>query len=237
MTNIKQTKTEQVKRVFNQVFHKYDLMNDLMSLGVHRIWKSRLIDWMNPKKDDRLIDMASGTGDIAVSFLKRLQFQGEVTCVEPNRLMFDRGKKKLKNYKKVKWYCSTAEKLPFKNETFDFYSVSFGIRNFSNINQSLKEAKRVLKSGGRILCLEFSKVENEMLDKIYKLYSKSIPYLGKYITGKSEPYEYLINSIEKFYNQDELLEIFKKNGFDKVEYRILSGGIVAILSGWKIYLC
>jgi len=234
MTNIKQTKTEQVKRVFNQVFHKYDLMNDLMSLGVHRIWKSRLIDWMNPKKDDRLIDMASGTGDIAVSFLKRLQFQGEVTCVEPNRLMFDRGKKKLKNYKKVKWYCSTAEKLPFKNETFDFYSVSFGIRNFSNINQSLKEAKRVLKSGGRILCLEFSKVENEMLDKIYKLYSKSIPYLGKYITGKSEPYEYLINSIEKFYNQDELLEIFKKNGFDKVEYRNLSGGIVAIHSGWKI---
>ena len=234
MTNIKQTKTEQVKRVFNQVFHKYDLMNDLMSLGVHRIWKSRLIDWMNPKKDDRLIDMASGTGDIAVSFLKRLQFQGEVTCVEPNRLMFDRGKKKLKNYKKVKWYCSTAEKLPFKNETFDFYSVSFGIRNFSNINQSLKEAKRVLKSGGRILCLEFSKVENEMLDKIYKLYSKSIPYLGKYITGKSEPYEYLINSIEKFYNQDELLEIFKKNGFDKVEYRNHSGGIVAIHSGWKI---
>ncbi len=234
MTNIKQTKTEQVKRVFDQVFHKYDLMNDLMSLGVHRIWKSRLIDWMNPKKDDCLIDMASGTGDIALSFLKRLQFQGEVTCVEPNRLMFDYGKEKLKNYKQIKWQCSTAEKLPFKNETFDLYSVSFGMRNFSNINQSLKEAKRVLKSGGRILCLEFSKVENEMLDKFYKIYSRSIPYLGKYITGKSEPYEYLINSIDEFYNQDQLLEIFKNNGFEKVEYRNLSGGIVAIHSGWKI---
>ncbi len=234
MTNIKQTKTERVKRVFDQVFHKYDLMNDLMSLGVHRIWKSRLIDWMNPKKDDCLIDMASGTGDIALSFLKRLHFQGEVTCVEPNRLMFGYGKEKLKNYKQIKWQCSTAEKLPFKNETFDLYSVSFGMRNFSNINQSLKEAKRVLKSGGRILCLEFSKVENEMLNKFYKIYSRSIPYLGKYITGKSEPYEYLINSIDEFYNQDQLLEIFKNNGFEKVEYRNLSGGIVAIHSGWKI---
>ena len=234
MKNTKQTKTEQVKRVFDEAFDKYDLMNDLMSLGIHRIWKNRLIDWMNPKRGDRLIDVASGTGDVAKSFLKRIQFEGEVICVEPNKLMFEHGKMKLKNYKKIKWHCSMAEKLPFKNDTFDFYSVSFGIRNFSNINQSLKEAKRVLKSGGRILCLEFSKVENEMLDKIYKLYSKSIPYLGKYITGKSEPYKYLIESIDQFHNQDELLEIFKKNGFDQVEYRNLSGGIVTIHSGWKI---
>ena len=127
-----------------------------------------------------------------------------------------------------------AEKLPFKSETFDIYSVSFGIRNFSNIDTALKEAKRVLKIGGRILCLEFSKVENETLEKIYKLYSKSIPYMGKYITGKSEPYDYLVKSIEKFYGQEELLEIFKKNGFEKVEYRNLSGGIASIHSGWKI---
>jgi len=234
MKNIKQTKTELVRRVFDDTFSKYDLMNDLMSLGIHRVWKSRLIDWMNPKEGDHLIDVASGTGDVAKSFLKRIQFKGEVTCVEPNKLMFDYGKTKLKKYKEVNWNCSMAEELPFKSETFDLYSVSFGIRNFSNIDMSLKEARRVLKSGGRILCLEFSKVENEMLDKIYKIYSKSIPYLGKYITGKSEPYEYLVESIDKFYEQDELLEIFKKNGFDKVEYRSLSGGIVAIHSGWKI---
>ena len=164
-------------------------------------------------ENDHLIDIASGTGDIAKAFLKRIQFQGEATCIEPNKKMFALGKKKLKNFKEIKWFCSMAEKLPFKSETFDVYTVSFGMRNFTNINQSLGEAKRVLKSGGRIMCLEFSKVENETLNKVYKLYSKTIPYLGKYITGKSEPYEYLINSIEKFYNKDELLEIFKKNGF------------------------
>ena len=234
MKNIKQTKTEQVERVFDHAFDRYDLMNDLMSLGIHRIWKNRLIDWMNPKKGDRLIDVASGTGDIAKFFLKRIQFEGEVNCVEPNKLMFGYGEKKLKEYKKIKWHCSMAEKLPFENETFDVYSVSFGIRNFSDINIALREARRVLKTGGRILCLEFSKVENELLDKIYKLYSRSIPHLGKYITGKSEPYEYLVESIEKFYNQEELLKVFKKNGFNKVEYRNLSGGIVAIHSGWKI---
>ena len=216
MKNIKHSKTEQVRRVFDQAFGKYDLMNDLMSLGVHRIWKSRLIDWMNPKEGDRLIDMASGTGDLAKSFLKRIQFQGEVTCVESNKKMLNLGEKKLKNFKEVKWLNSMAEKLPLKSETFDFYSVSFGMRNFSNINQSLKEARRVLKRGGRIMCLEFSKVENENLDKAYKLYSKFIPHLGKYITGKSEPYEYLIKSIEKFHSQEELLEIFEKNGFDQV---------------------
>tara|TARA_B100000029_G_scaffold488803_1_gene545784 strand:- start:4716 stop:5420 length:705 start_codon:yes stop_codon:yes gene_type:complete len=234
MKNLKPTKTEQVKRVFDDAFDKYDLMNDLMSLGIHRIWKNRLIDWMNPKKGDHMIDMASGTGDVAITFLKRIQFEGEVTCVEPNKLMFDHGRNKLKKYKKIKWHCSMAEKLPFKNETFDLYTVSFGIRNFTNIDDSLKEARRVLKTGGRIICLEFSKVENETLDKIYKLYSKSIPYLGKYITGKSEPYNYLVESINNFYNQDELTKIFINNGFKEVEYRNLSGGIVAIHSGWKI---
>ena len=234
MKNMKQTKTEQVNRVFDYAFDKYDLMNDLMSLGIHRLWKRRLLDWMNPNEDDCLVDVASGTGDIAESYLKRIQFKGEVTCVEPNKNMLVRGKTKLKNFKEIKWVRSMAEKLPLESDTFDFYSVSFGIRNFSNINQSLSEARRVLKSGGRIMCLEFSKVENESLDKIYKFYSKSIPFLGKYITGKSEPYEYLTKSIEEFYNQDELLEIFKKNGFENVEYRNLSGGIAAIHSGWKI---
>ena len=143
-------------------------------------------------------------------------------------------KKKLKNLKEINWVCSQAEKLPFKDESFDLYSVSFGIRNFSNIDQSLKEARRVLKTGGRILCLEFSKVENEILKKLYKTYSKSIPYIGKYVTGKLEPYKYLVDSIDRFYDQEKLSDIFKKNGFCKIEYRNLSGGIVAIHSGWKI---
>ena len=234
MKNIKQSEIDLVAKVFSNVFDKYDLMNDIMSLGVHRIWKKSMIDWMNPQKESRLIDVGSGTGDIAKSFLERIKFQGKVTCVEPNELMLKTGKVKLKNFNEIEWIAANAENLPLETESFDLYSVSFGIRNFSDINQSLKEAKRVLKTGGRIFCLEFSKVENEILKKLYKTYSKSIPYIGKYITGKSEPYQYLIDSIDKFYNQEELYEIFKKNGFHKVEYRNLSGGIAAIHSGWKI---
>ena len=130
--------------------------------------------------------------------------------------------------------CSSAEKLPFKDETFDIYVVSFGIRNFSNITVALKESKRVLKTGGRFLCLEFSKVNNEVLSTIYERYSKLIPYLGKYIVGKSEPYDYLVKSINDFYSQDELLNLIKSTGFENTEYRDLSGGIAAIHSGWKI---
>jgi len=234
MKNIKQSEIDLVAKVFGDVFDKYDLMNDIMSLGVHRVWKKRMIDWMNPQKGNHLIDVASGTGDIAKSFLEKIDFEGRATCVEPNKLMLGMGKNKLKNLNKIQWISAEAEKLPLKDESYDFYSVSFGIRNFYNIDKSLKEARRVLKKGGRILCLEFSKVENEMLRKLYKTYSKSIPYIGKYITGKSEPYQYLVDSIEKFYSQEELSKILKKNGFDEVEYRNLSGGIVAIHSGWKI---
>tara|TARA_B100002051_G_C16703613_1_gene622414 strand:+ start:455 stop:1159 length:705 start_codon:yes stop_codon:yes gene_type:complete len=234
MKNIKQSEIDFVNKVFSDVFDRYDLMNDIMSFGIHRIWKKNMLHWMNPQKGDCLIDVASGTGDIAKSFLERIKYEGKVTCVEPNKLMLKAGKIKLKNLKNIQWISASAEKLPLEGEIFDFYSVSFGIRNFSNINQSLKEANRVLKTGGRIFCLEFSKVENEVLNKIYKSYSKSIPYIGKYITGKLEPYQYLIDSIERFYSQEELSEIFKKNGFDKVEHRNLSGGIAAIHSGWKI---
>ena len=130
MKNIKKAKIKQVTEVFNDVFDKYDLMNDIMSLGIHRIWKRRLIDWMNPKKGDHLLDVASGTGDIAKAFLKRTEFSGKLTCVEPNKLMLELGKKKLKNLGKIEWHCSPAEKLPFENDTFDLYSVSFGLRNF-----------------------------------------------------------------------------------------------------------
>ena len=234
MTNINQPKFKKASKVFNEVFNKYDFMNDIMSFGIHRLWKKRLIDWMNPKKGDYLIDIASGTGDVARAFMKRTNYLGKVACVEPNKLMINEGKKKLGNIKNINWTRSLAEKLPFKDETFDKYSVSFGIRNFSDINLSLQEAKRVLKVGGRIFCLEFSKIDNEMLSKFYEIYSKSIPIIGKYVVGKSEPYEYLTQTIKEFHSQEELLNIFKKNGFSNVEYRNLSGGIVAIHSGWKI---
>ena len=234
MTNINQSKLKKATKVFNDVFNKYDIMNDIMSFGTHRVWKKRLIDWMNPKKGDQLVDIASGTGDVAKSFLERTNYLGKVYCVEPNKLMMEEGKKKLKNLNNITWHNSIAEKLPFDDETFDIYSVSFGIRNFSDINLALKEAKRVLKTGGKIFCLEFSKIDNEILNKFYKFYSKSIPVIGKYVVGKSEPYEYLVETIDEFYNQEELKIIFKKNGFDNVKYRNLSGGIVAIHSGYKI---
>tara|TARA_B100000686_G_C16542609_1_gene838219 strand:+ start:171 stop:875 length:705 start_codon:yes stop_codon:yes gene_type:complete len=234
MTNINQPKFEKARRVFDKVFNKYDFMNDLMSLGIHRLWKERLIDWMNPKKNDHLIDVASGTGDIAKVYARRNNNMGKITCVEPNKFMLEKAQKKLKNYKNINWICSPAEKLPIKDEQFDIYSVSFGIRNFSNIDKSLSEARRVLKTGGRIFCLEFSKVDNEILKQFYKMYSKSIPIIGKYVVGSAEPYEYLTKTIDEFYNQRQLADLFRKNGFEDVEYRNLTGGIAAIHSGWKV---
>tara|TARA_A100001011_G_scaffold380824_1_gene448602 strand:+ start:656 stop:1360 length:705 start_codon:yes stop_codon:yes gene_type:complete len=234
MKNLNQSKNTRVNKVFNSVFDKYDLMNDLMSLGIHRLWKKKLIDWINPSINNNFLDMSSGTGDLAREFMQRVNFEGEVTCVEPNINMISAGKKRLKGFKNIKWVCSPAEKIPLENETFDFYAVSFGIRNFQDINKSLNEALRVLKPGGRFICLEFSKVENELLEKVYRIYSKTIPYLGKYLVGDSAPYDYLVKSIEDFYSQDELSGILRKNGFSEVEYRNLSGGIVAIHSGWKI---
>ncbi len=234
MKNINQSKNTQVNEVFNKVSDKYDIMNDLMSLGIHRIWKKKLVDWINPTKNTNFIDMSSGTGDIAKEFLKRINEQGNVTCVDPNPLMISEGKKRLKAFKNINWVCSEAEKLPFKNDQFDIYAVSFGLRNFYDINKALSEALRVLKPGGRFVCLEFSKVENELLNEVYNLYSKAIPYIGKFIIGKTEPYEYLVKSIKEFYSQQELLEILRNVGFSELEFRNLSGGIVAIHSGWKI---
>mgnify|MGYP001229164939 FL=1 len=229
-----QNKTELVNSVFSKVYKKYDLMNDVMSLGIHRIWKEKFIDWMKPLPRSKLIDVATGTGDIAKLFLDKTENSGKVTCVEPNFEMLSLGKRKLYNYKSVKWINAQAEKIPVKDNMFDYYSISYGIRNVSDINKSLKEALRVLKPGGRFLCLEFSKIDNEILNFIYKQYSKTIPILGKLIVGSEDPYKYLVNSIDKFYNQDQFVDLMKKNGFSKIEYRNLSSGISTIYSGWKI---
>ncbi len=234
MKNTIQDKAKLVNSVFSKVYNKYDLMNDVMSLGIHRIWKDKFIDWMNPSYASSLIDVASGTGDIAKLFSLRNKNLSAVTCIEPNEDMLKKGKENLINFNNIKWIKASAETLPVKDNLYDFYSISYGIRNVSDINKTIKEAYRVLKPGGRFMCLEFSKIDNELLNFIYKNYSKAIPALGKYIVGSSKPYEYLINSIDSFYNQEQLLELIIKNGFTNVAYRNLSNGISAIHSGWKI---
>jgi demethylmenaquinone methyltransferase/2-methoxy-6-polyprenyl-1,4-benzoquinol methylase len=234
MKNTIQDKTKLVNSVFSKVYEKYDLMNDIMSFGAHRIWKSKFLDWMNPQLNNTLIDVASGTGDIAKKFSKKINNTAEISCVEPNKEMYEAGKNNLKNFKNIKWYKASAEKLPFKENSFDFYTISYGIRNVSDINLSLKEAIRVLKPGGRFMCLEFSKIDNELINLLYQKYSKIIPLMGKYVIGSSKPYDYLVKSIHEFYSQDELNDLIKKNGFYNVEYRNLSNGISAIHSGWKI---
>ena len=229
-----QNKKGLVQGVFDQVFDKYDLMNDFMSLGVHRSWKKTLLNMMNPSKNQKLIDVACGTGDIGKLYLDNTDKENFITCVDPNEGMIAKGKKKLKKYNNINWVISNAENLPLKENSFDFYTISFGLRNTKDLNKSLSEAHRVLKPGGRFFCLEFSKIQNENLDFVYKQYSKIIPLIGKFIVGQKEPYEYLIESIEKFLNQDELIDLMKKNRFEKCSYRNLSGGIVSIHSGWKI---
>ena len=166
-------------------------MNDLMSFGVHKSWKKQIIYSMKPKIK-KLIDVACGTGDIAELFSKATENKSKVECVDPNKKMISHGKKKLKDYKNISWKIAPAEKLPFKDSEFDYYSISFGIRNTKNLNKTLSEAYRVLKKGGRFFCLEFSKINNENFNFFYQNYSKLIPFLGEFIVGDKEPYEYLI---------------------------------------------
>ena len=234
MKNTILDKSKLVNSVFSKVYKKYDLMNDIMSLGIHRIWKDKFIDWMNPYLGSKLIDVASGTGDIAKLFSKHNNNLSEITCIEPNSKMYEEGKKNLIKLKNINWFKAQAEKLPVKDNVYDYYSISYGIRNVTDINKTLKEAYRVLKPGGRFMCLEFSKIDNEALNFFYKQYSKTIPIIGKYVVGTSEPYKYLIESIDQFYNQNQLIGLMEDNGFSNTEYRNLSGGVSAIHSGWKI---
>ncbi len=223
-----------VKEVFNKVYNKYDLMNDLMSLGIHRRWKKRLIHVMNPFKNQNLIDVGCGTGDIAKLYSDSVNNKSDILCVDPNIKMIEEGKRRLINYKNINWKICSAEKLDVDDETFDFYTISFGLRNTSNVEKTLSEAYRVLKKGGKFLCLEFSKIDNQNLEFIYKNYSKLIPFFGKIIVGDSKPYEYLLQSIDEFLNQEELLNIMENNEFMNCNYTNLNGGIVSIHSGWKI---
>ena len=229
-----QNKKGLVQNVFNKVYDRYDLMNDLMSLGVHRLWKKSLLNMMNPSLNQNLIDVACGTGDIAELFLKHVSKLSKVTCVDPNEGMISKGKNKLSKFKNINWINAPAEKIPLYDNLFDFYTISFGLRNTAKIHKAIAEAYRVLKPGGRFLCLEFSKIQNTNFEKIYKNYSKLIPTIGKLVVGEKQPYEYLVKSIENFVNQEELIDVMIENNFKKCSYRNLSGGIVSIHSGWKI---
>ncbi len=233
MQQFLQNKKGLVQSVFDRVYDKYDLMNDFMSLGIHRAWKRNLINMMNPGSNKKLIDVACGTGDIGKLFLDSTINNPEITCVDPNTGMISKGKEKLIKHKNIKWIVAPAENLPVPDNTYDFYTISFGLRNTKSLDKSLSEALRVLKPGGRFLCLEFSKIQNSNLDFIYRSYSKLIPLVGNLIVGEKKPYEYLVDSIQKFLNQEELLSLMNKKQFKNCTYQNLSGGIVCIHSGWK----
>tara|TARA_Y100000022_G_C13235027_1_gene369379 strand:- start:514 stop:1218 length:705 start_codon:yes stop_codon:yes gene_type:complete len=223
-----------VSGVFDKVYDKYDLMNDLMSLGIHKSWKKQLIYSMNPKENKRLIDVACGTGDIAKLFIEATNNNSKIHCIDPNKKMISIGKQKLKNYKNISWKIASAEKLPFKDSQFDYYVISFGLRNTKNLDKTLSEAFRVLKKGGKFFCLEFSKINNDYLNFIYQKYSKLIPLVGEFVIGDKKPYEYLIKSIKEFIDQDELIDLMEKHNFAKCKYNNFNGGVVALHSAWKI---
>ena len=224
----------ETKEVFDKVASRYDIMNDIMSLGAHRYWKELLIDWLSPKKNMHIIDVAGGTGDVASRFLKRVKGRGKATVCDPNEFMVEEGKKICTYKDKIEWVVAPAEELPFNENTFDAYLVYFGVRNYSNIKKSLGEAYRVLKPGGSFYCLEFSKAENETISSVYNIYSSIIPIMGKIIVGDEEPYKYLTKTISNFPSQENYKKLIERANFKEVKYRNIFNGIVAIHHATKI---
>jgi len=230
-----------VKEIFSGVAKKYDLMNDLMSGGVHRIWKNKMVEEITLKNSPvRTIDLAGGTGDIAFRIAKKAREKNikcEIDVVDINQEMLDVGKDRavdLNLFSDLKFTCCDGEKLCFEDEIFDFFTIAFGIRNFTNIEAGLSEAYRVLKPGGKFICLEFSKVNDYFLQKIYDAYSfKVIPKIGEVILKDRASYQYLVESIRKFPSQDEFKKMIEKAGFKDVSYQNLSFGAAAIHVGRK----
>jgi len=230
-----------VNNVFDQVASRYDLMNDVMSGGLHRVWKSILIDTLAPPTSQRpfhLLDVAGGTGDIARRFLDAGGVGCEVTLCDINPNMIAAGIAQSAQQDRMRhmhFTTGNAEVLPFSDQVFDAYTIAFGIRNVTRIDTALCEAYRVLKPGGRFLCLEFSSIDIPGLDTIYETYSdNAIPLMGKLITGNAEPYRYLVESIRKFPNQNDFSRMIESAGFDRVCHQNLTGGIVAIHSAWRL---
>jgi demethylmenaquinone methyltransferase/2-methoxy-6-polyprenyl-1,4-benzoquinol methylase len=229
-------KSSLVKGVFDSVASRYDLMNDLMSAGIHRLWKHELVSMLSPSSGMHILDVAGGTGDIAFRMIEKAGCL--VTVADINQQMLEEGKSRAidRNLTHgLEWICCDAEALPFPDNHFDAYTIAFGIRNVTRIDRALSEAHRVLKPGGRFLCLEFSQLPNTTLQKLYDAYSfHVIPAIGKKVTGNEEAYRYLVESIRRFPNQENFLAMIKQAGFGVARYRNLSGGVVAIHSGRKL---
>ena len=227
-------KTKLVQKVFSKVAKNYDLMNDLMSFGSHRLWKKKFVEIINPKKNEMIIDIGSGTGDIAKNILKT-KFNGELHLLDLNSQMLNIGKSTIRKNKNVYFHQGNAEDLKFKNNTFDKYAIAFCLRNITNIEKSIEEALRVLKPGGIYFCLEFSSPNSILTSQLYKKYrTRTLPWIGKLITRNKEAYKYLSESIDLFPNQEKLKYIIEKIGFSSVSYINLFDGIVAIHKGYKI---
>ena len=230
-------KAKKVQGVFTSVASKYDIMNDVMSLGVHRIWKEVMMDWLAPRPSQKLLDVAGGTGDISFKFLKRAG-SGHATVLDITENMLIEGRKRAEANQvldSLNWVVGDAMALPFADSSFDVYTISFGIRNVTCPQEALNEAFRVLRPGGRLMVLEFSQIPVPLAQKAYDFYSYNvIPRMGKLIANDRDSYQYLIESIRKFPNQETFLSMVRQAGFENANYRNLSLGISALHSGWKI---
>ena len=227
-------KTKLVQNVFSSVAANYDVMNDLMSLGMHRLWKKRFIEVVDIKRNDIILDVGSGSGDIANEILK-YKLSNQLYLLDLNKEMLDQGKKRLHKYKNINFILNNAEKLNFKKNFFDKYLISFCLRNITNYEESIKEAYRVLKNGGQYYCLEFSTPKSSLISSSYKIYkSKVLPLLGEIIANDIDAYRYLSESIDLFPSQEKLSSILTNCGFEYVKSINLFNGIVAIHSGYKI---
>ena len=230
-------KAGMVHGVFTNVASKYDIMNDVMSMGIHRVWKDALMDWLVPRDGQRLLDVAGGTGDVAFRFLGRAP-GASATVLDMTESMLIEGQKRAEAAQmaeKLDWIVGDAMALPFEDNTFDRYTISFGIRNVTRIPDALSEAFSVLRPGGRLMVLEFSQLPNDGLQKLYDLYSFNvIPRMGQLIVGDRDSYQYLVESIRRFPDQETFAQMIRDAGFEQVSFRNLSMGIAALHSGWKI---
>jgi demethylmenaquinone methyltransferase/2-methoxy-6-polyprenyl-1,4-benzoquinol methylase len=227
-------KTRRVGEVFASVARRYDIMNDLMSAGMHRLWKDDFVRALNPRAGERILDMAGGTGDIAFR-IARSGADVVVADINPNMLEVGRERAAKKGLTGLEWREENAETLSFADRSFDGYTIAFGIRNVTDIPAALKEAHRVLKFGGRFFCLEFSTTEWPGFGEVYDLYSeKLVPRIGKAVAGDADSYRYLIESIRRFPTMPDFAAMIGAAGFANVKYRPILGGAVAIHSGWKI---
>jgi demethylmenaquinone methyltransferase / 2-methoxy-6-polyprenyl-1,4-benzoquinol methylase len=236
-------KARLVRAVFDSVAPRYDLMNDLMSAGIHRWWKTEMVNWLRPRPGQRLLDVGGGTGDIALRALPRL-FQrgaceaGGVTVCDVSEPMLALGRSRALDQgilAGIEWVCADAEQLPIADRAVDLYTIGFGLRNVTRIDAALAEARRVLRPGGHFLCLEFTPEITPLLQPLYDLYSfQMLPLLGQIVTGDRDAYRYLVESIRVFPRQGELAEMIGRAGFDQVKFRNLTGGVAALHSAWRL---